>query len=387
MVVKTNKIIIIYFIISIIIFSLFMSESSYLAENIIVPYVKISPIYIHFAITIVIILLILLVTGGKRISIDIVFVFLVSRIVISILPALYSSAAYETIGRVTVPIISALAYFIGIQYRGRLYSIVMINVIFGLVLSFQTIYTVLNMEVPHISLYAQYIKIPIGSSNLIAAYIVPCMFLLISFSKMKGIIKLPIIIVFFISIIGTTSIGAILITAIMSIMLLFFSNNRISKKVKIISLLLITLASTIYVGYLLGNGNTLDDLTHNRYSLFIEDIKLWSKNILLGIGMVYEGREAGTHNILVDLLVQGGIIGFFAYIIPLSIVFKIIFKNKDKVYLCVKLYLVASFLHSLIETSYFNYINDMLFWFMSGITLSLIRNSSKNYLIEDDKKI
>lgn len=377
MIMKTDKIISVYFFLSIILFSFFMSESSYLAQNVIVPYVKASPLYIHLGITIIVLILILIIKRGYRINIDIIFVFLVARIFISILPVVYIEGALETIGRVTVPIISALAYFIGRQYKGKIDSIVKINMIFVGILSLQTMYTVKNMVVPNIIYYGQFIKIPIGSTNLIAAFIVPCMFLIITFSDMKRKIRYPIAIISFIAIIESTSTGAIIISAVMLILYIIFFNDKISLSMKVFFVLLVGVATMIYILFILDYNYTLDYLTHNRYGLFLSDLKLWTEHILLGNGMVYEGRSSGTHNILMDLLVQSGLIGFLAYLVPLIKVFTSLIKNTDKRFLCLKLYLIATFLHSLIETSYFNYINDMLFWFMSGIALSLIQIENK----------
>lgn len=389
MIKKTDKIINFYFFLSIILFSLFMSESSYLAQNVIVPYINISPLYIHLGITIIVLILILIIKGGNGINIDTIFAFLVARIVISILPLVYAEGALETIGRIAVPIISALAYFIGRQYKGKLDSIVKINMIFVSILSLQTIYTVRNMVVPNIIYYAQFVKIPIGSSNLIAAFIVPCMFLVVSFSDMRWIIKLPTIIISFIAIIESTSMGAIIISAVMLVLYIIFFNDKIALGIKVFLTFIVSVITMIYILFAFDYDYSLDYLTHNRYSLFISDLKLWTEHILLGNGMVYEGRGSGTHNILVDLLAQSGLIGFFLYLVPLIKVFTGLINNTNKRFLCLKMYLVAAFLHSLIETSYFNYTNDMLFWFMSGITISLIQfeNDKKSPASEKTKSI
>lgn len=373
MIMKSDKVINIYFFISIIIFSFFMSESSYLAENVIVPYVKISPVYIHLLVTIVVSIVVILIKRKDMINIDIIFFFLVARIFLVIIPVIYIEGAAETIGRVTVPIISALSYLIGRQYKGEVESIVKINMIFTTILSLQTIYTVKNIVVPNIIYYGQFVKIPIGSTNLIAAFIVPCIFLIIPFSGMKRIIKYPVVIISYISIIESTSTGAVYISAIMLILYIIFVNDKLDSKISFFLILIVSIFTMIYAMFSFDSTYTWDYLTHNRYSLFVSDLKLWTKHILLGNGMIYEGRGAGSHNILVDLLVQSGVIGFFAYLIPIIKIFVTVIKNIDKEFLCLKMYLIATLLHTLIETSYFNYINDMLFWFMSGVTISLVQ--------------
>jgi len=363
-----------YFFISIIIFAFFASESSYLAQNIIVPYINMSPLYIHLAVTCILIITIVLFIKVKEIWLDLIFVFLCMRIASSIIPLFYISEAFESAGRVTVPIIAALAYFIGRQFTGDLRNIVKINIIFTVIISLQTLFTVQNMVVPHPSLYTQYVKIPLASSNLIAAYLTPSIFLTLAGYTGRWYIKYSVIALAFLALIASTSDGGILILSLMFIVYKVYLNKNFK-----LTKVFVTLAIILGVIYALINGESLSKLTHGRYDLIIKDLSKWTDHLFFGNGMIYEGRGSGTHNIFVDLLVQNGLIGLFLYAAPLLILFKKIANEKYNQVLGFKLYLVAALLHSLIETSYFNYINDMFFWFITGVMISHTRKIDKLY--------
>lgn len=375
---NTDQLIILYLYLSFLLFAFFASETSYMVQNIIVPYVKYSPIYIHLALTICVVFLILYQTVNRKISIDPIAMLLFARLGISIIPAIYIEAASNTLGRVTVPLITLLAYFIGRQYKGNIRSIINANAIFVLILAIQTFYTVKHMVVPNIIYYEQYVKIPLASSNVIAAFITPCIFLIFIGYMRNSIMKYIMVCTLFSAVIVSTSKGAFLVLAATAFIYFVFLNNKIDIRIKIISAVFLLMSAIVLYALL---NKSLSDFTHQRSDLILDDIKLWTDHIFIGNGMVYEGRGAGSHNIVIDLLVQNGLIGLISYVVPLVIVFKQLFKNRIKSSLCIGLFLVAALLYSLIETSYFSYSNDMIFWFMAGVAISL--SQSENQKLEN----
>lgn len=370
-----DKIIEFYFFVSILLFSFFMPENSYVAENVIVPHIKVSPLYIHFFLTIVIIIILFLLKRRSKILIDDIMMFLFIRIVISIIPVLYIENATESFGLITIPIISAFAYLIGRQLRRGVNSITKSHILFLVILSAQTLYTVTNMVVPNIIYYEQHIKIPIGSSNLIAAYIVPSMLLIFFSRNFNRNLRYFVFIISFLSVVASTSIGALLILIIMSIIYYVYLNNKVGLSIKLSGVFIGLVAIVVMSWIVISFNLSISDLTHQRSDLIMSDVKLWSKHVFLGNGMVYAGRGAGSHNILIDLLAQSGIIGFLLYTIPIFLVLKKLLISKDYLMIGFKMYLISTLLHSLIETSYFNYTGDMLFWFMCGVSISQLNKS------------
>jgi O-antigen ligase len=366
---KSDKLIQFYFLISILIFSFCTSQSSYLAHNIIVPYIPIPADYIHFGISLIMLIGLIIFLTKKYLIFHSVCCFLFAWVLVCLVPIMYIDETINSLGRITVPIISMIAFFIGLQYKSKLNNIINIIMLFTTILSLQTIYTVKYMIVPHTLLYAQYIKIPLASSNLIAAFIVPSIFLILIGYSGKWYIKWVVVIISLIAVILSTSDGAILVLFATLMIYFLFIKNKLDKKTK---LFLLIMLSSGFILFVLINYQALDEITHHRYGLIVRDLKLWMDHIIFGNGMHYEGRESGTHNILVDLLVQNGIVGFILYICSLIIIFKEINKNKNKQLMGLFLYLIATFIHSLGETSYFNYSNDMLFWFIAGVAVSQV---------------
>jgi len=371
---KVDRLIIQYLYISFMVFAFFASESSYLAQNIIVPYFPFSPVYIHLALTLFTMLLIIYFIVDREIYFDLIALFLFVRLGFSILPAVYIGTAGDTLGRVTVPLITFLAYFIGRQYKGKFKDVLYANVFFALILAVQTYYTVKYMVVPHISLYALYIKIPIASSNAIAAFITPCIFLVLLGYKKNSVLKYVAMILLFVAVVLTTSQGAFLVMAGTVMIYFLYLNKKIDLRIKIALAFLVMMAVVLAYAIL---DQSLSVFTHQRSDLIQTDIILWADHMLFGNGMVYAGRGAGSHNIVIDLLVQNGLIGMILYIVPLVMVFKRLFEKKSRSSQSIGIFLLAAFLYSMIETSYFSYVNDMIFWFMAGAAVSLSRTESE----------
>lgn len=371
---KVDRLIIQYLYVSFMVFAFFASDSSYLAKNIIVPYFPFSPVYIHLALTLVVLLFFVYFSADREIYFDLIALLLFVRVGASILPAVYIGAAGETLGRVTVPLITFLAYFIGRQYKGKFKHVLFANVFFVLILVFQTYYTVKNMVVPQKSEYALYVKIPIASSNAIAAFITPCIFLVLLGYKKNSVLKYVAMILLFVAVVLTTSQGAILVMAGTLLIYFLFLNNKIDLRIKIAFAVLTVMA--VVLAYAILNLS-LSDFTHQRSTLIQTDMVLWADHLLFGNGMVYSGRGAGSHNIVIDLLVQNGLIGMALYIVPLVMVFKRLLEIKIRSSQSIGIFLVAAFLYSMIETSYFSYVNDMIFWFMAGAAVSLSRTENE----------
>jgi hypothetical protein len=365
------------------VFAFFASESSYLAQNIIVPYFPFSPVYIHLALTLLATLFIIYFTVDREIYFDLIALLLFVRMGASILPAVYIGAAGETLGRVTVPLITFLAYFIGRQYKGQVKWVLYANVFFVLILAVQTFYTVRNMVVPNASEYALYIKIPIASSNAIAALITPCIFLVLLGFRRNSALKYVVMALLFVSVVLTTSQGAFLVMAGTALIYYLYLNKKIDLRIKIAFAVLIVMAAILAYAIL---NRSLNELTHARSSLVQKDMMLWTEHMLFGNGMVYAGRGAGSHNIVVDLFVQNGLIGLILYIVPLVMVFKRLLEKKIRSSQSIVIFLIAALLYSMIETSYFSYVNDMIFWFMAGaaVSLSQTANEKQEFVSQTD---
>ena len=255
---------------------------------------------------------------------------------------------------------------------------------FGIALALQVIATAFLIDVNYIALdYKYYMRIPIAASNVIAAYLTPCLFLSYKYMGKNTLKKCIVLCILLIGIILTKSRGGILVGIITLIMyqLMIENKKKYLKKMGFILIgiiiLLIALQNVkiqqILRGYSSGQQISLNSLSSGRLSIYLNELKRWLEHPILGNGVVYNESFTGAHNFLIDLLVQSGIGGFLLYIIPLVIIIKNMCNHLNNK--CISgffVFIAAILLHGLIEVNIFNYSTDIILWFICGAAMRKI---------------
>lgn len=322
----------------------------------------------------------------RGIIIDRITVLLFARAIACLIPIIYIDSISSFSAHYPVVLITLVSYCIGriTNWKFERYISSLI-ILFGIILSIQVIQTFFTVPVDYFNLnYKHYIRIPIAASNVIAAYLTPILFLFIYNYNPKRIIKILIIALFITGIILTKSRGGIFVLLATYITYNIFIKHKF-KISHVIAIIIVIGLLFYYISsipevqlFLLGfsaDNTTIDanSISSNRFNIFEEELDRFLNYPLFGNGMVFNEHtsKSGAHNLIIELLVQSGIIGTLLYIIPIVIVFNKAAKNKDcNNILGWRMFLIAMLYHGMLEVNFFNYSTDILFWSICGLLMS-----------------
>ena len=129
---------------------------------------------------------------------------------------------------------------------------------------------------------------------------------------------------------------------------------------------------------------TINALTSNRLNIYIAEIKRWAEHMFFGNGLTYKSGYPRSHNWVIELLVQSGVIGFTIFITAIAIWCNKVKKHlrgnnlvKSSFYSC-----LVTLFQGLAEVSVFTITIDLLFWFMIGLSISdvnYLKRENSNY--------
>lgn len=137
----------------------------------------------------------------------------------------------------------------------------------------------------------------------------------------------------------------------------------------------------LMLGFTVEDSSSLDlnSLSSSRLDIYAHEYNRFLDHPLFGNGMVFnnETSVSGAHNLVIELLVQSGIVGLLLYVVPLLIVLRHAAKNMDQEGMSGwLLFLIAILLHGMVEVNFFNYSTDLLFWTACGIVMSCKKTKS-----------
>lgn len=289
-------------------------------------------------------------------------------------------------------------YFLCYNSQFTLKRIVELYRIFAVVLSVQVFavfiyYTGTGLLMSDTT-YKACMRIPFAASNVIASAIIPaalCIFCTQYKKKIMGILEFGI---YMAALVILKSRGAILVFAFLVevyIILLIGNMRKLSNKMIVgtfFILLNIIVAYGIFTSsffriYFAGfkGFSSLNDITSRRVEVWQYSVIEFMKHPLFGRGLYYDDSEfigsTGAHNIILETLMNSGIIGTILHICAIikllqicvgNIKLKKLFSDGivGQTRLSVIVILVALYINSMIEVSYYNYINDVIFWSMAG---------------------
>lgn len=335
---------------------------------------------------------ILFLMNISKCKFDVVFLFLIVRFFLLLIPFLYfdgSSTLY--FGSLATNLVVALIY---ISFKDRKEWIspgLKLILVFGLILSIETLISLVFGEYSWNLTYFKFMfGIPIGKSNYIGCFILPVfelLFLDVIDIKNK-IIKVIFLMIMAGAIIATKSRGTWLILSIF-ILISYYNSMREKNKNKytinaivlLIVLILIFNYEKVFDGLssvLLGNFESIssqysifDRLTSMRSSVNGIAFEHFLEYPLFGNGPVYLSLSYRAHNLFIDILYQSGIIGSLLYFASLLVINRRTKKSGlTRVGRKVKLVLILMVVHAMIEPSLLMFPVDFIFWILICILLN-----------------
>lgn len=382
-----------------IVFVLFGNENTYMTLNLHNGTLLQGGIIISISIWLVSIFVL-----SNKAKLDIISLFLIGRILISIPTILtYGNSFGQILKGITTLVLAFLGYFICSNYKPLIYKIKDIICVYSLIISIQVILTYLLNFIKFGSILKSTLEISIGESNYIAANLIVCLFYLLYRHK-KNKKEYLAIIASGIALIMTMSFGVIVSFIVVNLIyLLMVDRDKLFKFIVygfifiIISSIIITLIRnkpniylTPFVEYLdnkilaIQNGD-IRALTSGRNLLYEYSWQKFLKNPLLGQFKFDAGDSIystfRSHNLILESLIQFGIIGSIFFFIPLMHILskniKSIYRAKNKEIKIVFLAILAGLIHGMVEPNFFALEFEFLWWSLAGISVAKIRLDNK----------
>lgn len=353
----------------------------------------------------------------RRLAIDHIAISLISLVVLGIIPFAYAEITSSYWGNYFPILIAFTSYFICRQSKAdlsdKIYTVICIV---SVIISLQVIITEYNIfsslsfaNFNNVTAKAV-MNIPIGSSNMIAAYLLPLTIFIITYSKggrkflpfliimlslyalilcrSKNAISVFVILLLFICIkkvvgyfIKDRSVNGQTKILFLTLMAPFFA-VLVLIVFKVISFVISDLQFTYYSPIANPFLNYLDTITSGRISVFQDEIQRFTKHIFLGNGFGAILGEAKSHNWIIELLVQRGFIGLFIYLYCIISIFKNgmkYYRNDAFIRASINLLLII-FIQGLAEVSVFSVGFDFLIWSTAGFLMARVSMLKKNQL-------
>ncbi len=405
-----NALIIEGFFIAFFLVRLFCADTTWMTDSYVAaikfPFIDCNTSILHITIPLVALGLLILFSG---IRLDRKCFFFLLRVGLYFIPLLYLPSEIQSKifrGNTAYSIFQTMvAFYLGYNYRGEFKNIIRILFFASLIVVFQIVFTLFASQVSPFDVEAlkYYMRIPLGQTNYLSAFLIVCSILVNCFCKGKikwyYILAYNAVIVF--GIFSTASRSGLLIIGVYYLYEFIvyiknsniFSDKKFRKKFFIVCgivALLVVVAVIVLWGklYPIIRRFNFNSLTENRLIIYRKVLQEYIfKYPLLGISAYsYQVHDAVmAHNFLLESLVQSGILGTIPYIILIVWVFKDFLRIEDKqLKNLFILYFCLTFIHGSVEPNLFTLSTDTMVWFLFGTGVRMSKPSK--YKIEKNVK-
>lgn len=321
--------------------------------------------------------------------IDNAFLLLLLRIPLLLLPLFYTTEFGSYPSKFMVVLVAPYSYIISKNmYKYKLneyltHIIVLMNTIIFIQIICSTI--IFFQHGLPLWMIKSYIAIPIGKSNYIASILIVCFFYAYINIKNKWI-KMISLLMTMISLLLTLSYGGI-VSVLLGIILDFMmtKENR-GKKVLYLLMLSLCISGSILTidnispnlldRYLMKFDESADfnQVGNGRMEIFEYNADKFLSNPILGSGLgLPPGDEESLgrmrpHNIVLEALVNGGVINLLLYFGAIYLVLNAIYikVNQDRQCKAVFIIIFAIIVHGMVEVNLFTVVFDFFFWMIMG---------------------
>lgn len=372
----------VYLLICMLVFCFFVYSKQADESKIDVPHIvtNIIPLYIVIAVTLCFCVGFLF---AKSIRIDVICFILIARIILHCVPIAYTTISDEFDVNIATSVLALFAYLMG---RNFAYDKNFVNKIIKIIFVLVCTLTILESFLSGIALgdgfynYKHNLVLPIGGSNAIIPKIVPlyALFIISEKSKRNYIFYTMLLLV---SVILTNSRSGMIIMA-MALCLTIVWRRRINLKTTVKLGVGVVVAGILLIIFIFGTnlGAKVFSLSwgsvFSRLELWKQGLELFMEYPLFGGGFSESAVSVNPHNVLISVLIRSGIVGIILFLSVFFTIAKKIKKYSDDPYirggLC---FLLCILLQSMVEIVIFNYINDIIIWFVIGTIMATYRNN------------
>jgi hypothetical protein len=345
-----------------------------------------------------------LITLFKKPHFDKVFAGLVASASLGVLPLLYIENSYNYWGNYLPLLITVAAYFICVQTKSdvseKIYKILCL---ICSIISIQLIATEYHLfgglslgDIQNVEIKGS-MKIPIGESNFIAAFLLPMLIYIFTYKRTKLTYLVSILTVYGLMLCRSkNALGLVMLIIFFmltkKVIKYILKDRSVNKKTKVIIMLFVTavfggilvfvmnmiglvikeLSFSYFSPYTNPIVNYLDTMSSGRVVVLQEQLTRFSNHLFLGNGYSYNIGETKSHNWFLDLLVQRGFIGTVIFIFCIKSIFKSSkpFYSTDKFTRAGVNMLAIMLIQGLFEITFFTISIDFLVWSMAGFLIA-----------------
>ncbi len=331
----------------------------------------------------------------RKLVLDKIMLLLFLKTIIDVISTCFINTP-ESLAFIVWTNIGLLVYIICRNVNVNLEAVLSCYELFALLLSIQSILTGISLYKSGTGFndpfFKSQLRIPFAGSNIAAGIISSSLLCTVaSYSKTRSrllfILKVA---CSALAILFIRSRGSILLLLIILDLTLVSRIRKMNEKWKKIIwyfalittnaiALVFALNSSSVEEYFSRNISTSLDISSGRFAIWQYAWSEFLNHPLFGRGISFTAaqfdRYTGAHNIWLDTLMSSGIIGFLLHmVVVFNIINRIRFRYKclNKTMLSCVIVLLFLYSNSLIEVSYYNYINDVIFWSLSGFLFSEI---------------
>ena len=310
-----------------------------------------------------------------KLKCDKLAILLLIRVILPLIPCIYTGEQKDFFGNYAITILCIIVYLIAynnIEDYEKIHNVLFM--IFVLVIA-QTLFESLLGTYSYFDdtyYYKNDLTIPIGSSNLIGAIIIPCYAYLFCTSKNKK--KKMILTLLMLFAVGLTKSRSSVLVSVFILALGVAWNGRMTiKRTILFTLLLFALVIVLFyftMGSHLGGLVFYNNLStvFGRGHLIQDGINLFWRYPLTGGGFSEEVVVGNPHNIVIFTMMRAGLLGIILLIIMVfAILNRFRFYFDDSIIKGCFCFMLCMFLQSMAEIVLYSYLCDFMFWFVCGI--------------------
>lgn len=346
------------------------------------PHIVVS-FYVLYIILTILSFFVFFLLYNRQTKVDFVAFLLFIRLIVHFLPIYTIGFTPHFMVNFIISVICLIVYLIMYNFSLDKNFFIKMMFVFFLVYAFQIIIEFVLSPVSLFSfnmIFKNEIATPMGSSNALAAKLVPIFAFVFCNSKKKWKLWLTFLTLFAVLVTRSrTGCANFVIIAFV----LYIWNGCLSKKMFVNFfrtgfLFFVTMYYFLFYQGLLDKFFYMETSSSDARFIFWDDaIDIFFTHPITGIGFYYDYCAANPHNVILDLLMRSGLIGLF---IAMSIIFFILKNIKDKlndnfIRGCF-MGLVAFFIHGLFEIVFFSYIADFMIWTLIGAMMGYVHNNN-----------
>lgn len=393
---------ILYWFVSLLIFAFVAKDDEKIIGELLIFHIPLTKWLIHLLFFVAFCLVFIVLK--KKIVIDAIEISLAIKLFVDILSTCFLNTP-ESYAFIVWADIGVLAYFVSRNITINLDTVLSIYEVFALILGIQTILSGLLLLQKGVSfdsvVFKSQLRIPFAGSNLIAGTISSaflCVIARYKRSNAKYFLMIAKLVIYLLAILFIRSRGSIVLLLFILDWTLIKTIKRVNDKVKRFILysalfvgniagIVFMLKSTVVANYFSRYIEASNDVTSGRLDIWQYAWGEFIRHPLFGRGISFESHVitnyTGAHNIWLDTLMSSGVMGYLLHLLALLFMIRKIRlyqkrqqRKKRALFACM-IALGFLYMNSMIEVTYYNYINDLIFWSLSGFLLSEMEKNTK----------